>query len=63
MAHKYDPAHFASDAQIRQAARDALADLQTIQNATFANNTQRDAAIKRIAEVLRHAVRVLIAGV
>lgn len=63
MAHKYDPTKFASDAQIRQAARDALADLQTIQNATFANNTQRDAAIKRIAEVLRHAVRVLIAGV
>jgi hypothetical protein len=63
LTHRHDPATFTQDATIRQAVRDALADLLTIQNAAFANNTQRDNAIRRVAEVLRHAVRTLISGV
>lgn len=62
MPHRYDPAVFTAQQQIRQAAKDALADLQTIQNAASFTATQRDNAIRRIAEVLRHAVRALIAG-
>lgn len=63
LTHRHDPAKFTQDATIRQAVRDALADLQQIEGATFANNTQRDNAIRRIAQVLRRAVRTLIAGV
>jgi len=63
LIHKFNPATHATKETLRQNVRDALADLQTIENATFANNTQRDNAIKRAAQVLRHAVRMLIAGV
>jgi len=37
----------------------ALADLQTISTATFANNTQRDNAIHRLAEIERVILRVV----
>ena len=37
----------------------ALADLQTISTATFANNNQRDNAIRRLAEIERVILRVV----
>lgn len=44
---------------LRTSATEAVTDLKTIQSTAFANNNQRDAAIKKEAQILEKLVKVV----
>ena len=63
MAHKHNPAAFASREQLLTAARNAITRLEQIEAAVNPTNAQRDAAIKDLATYEKHLIRAFVAGV
>lgn len=63
MAHVHDPAVFADRktdiSDMRAQLQTAITRLQAIEGATFANQAQRDAAIKDEATIIRRMLRAL----